>query len=363
MTNSPPRPKTIGIPIADMTMLDSKKNDSGSAREFLATWDHAFRTVGFVCLVNQGLEERYRLLHDELQHFFELPLEENLKFRVAADYGYGGYTPQGQESVSRTYLEDGAVRPPDAVESLATTKGNLDTFPCLENGYHSDEVKNLSLQLKAGLDALTLKVMEIMARCLELPPDYFLGYYQDGRANNDLRVARYLPVTKEQEGKQMRYGEHTDYTGFTFLWRNADNGLQCLNTAQRNSPGSPDDSGHDTRIDWPSDGNKWINIPVLGEHQDALIVNAGDLIQRWTNDYWISNVHRVVGSASDDDTGLRQGKDPISIVFFTGPRDDTRISVLSQSPKVSARGDINDDYKEEITAGEHLWRKVNASNK
>ena len=52
--------------------------------------------------------------------------------------------------------------------------------------------------------------------------------------------------------------------------------------------------------------------------------------------------------------------EPISIVYFTGPKDDTLIKVLD-SPKIT--GEINPKYKQEITAGEHLWNKINASNK
>ena len=44
--------------------------------------------------------------------------------------------------------------------------------------------------------------------------------------SNVLRIARYLPVDPKQPD-QIRYGEHTDYTGFTFLWRSGLNGLQC----------------------------------------------------------------------------------------------------------------------------------------
>lgn len=362
MTTSLSNSGNIGIPIADLTLLNSGGNDSDSARRFLETWDYAFRTFGFVCLVNHGLEEKYRLLHAEVEEFFELPLEEKLKFRVSADYGHGGYTQQGQESVSRTYLKGDEVRPPDAVESLASSKSIMDTFPCIQNGYHTNRLKNLSLELKEGLDDLTIKVMEIMAMCLELPHDYFLDFFKDGRANNDLRIARYLPVANGQEGKQMRYGEHTDYTGFTFLWRDSDNGLQCLNTGGSVSPDCIGDGSHGDRLIPTPAENNWIDIPILGKDKDALIVNAGDLIQRWTNDYWISNVHRVLGSGYCNDAGPGKARGPISIVFFTGPKDDTRIRVLTRSKKVSSKGAINDDYKEEITAGEHLWRKVNASN-
>jgi len=317
-------------------------NNMGSttARDFLETWDHAFRNFGFITLINHGLEEKYQQLQPVLEAFFELPEEEKLKFRVAQDYGHGGFIPQGQESVSRTHLDKEQVRPPDAVESLATSNSDLSTFPNKSNGYPTNELLISSKALQDGLDDLAIKVMQIMARCLGLPPDHFLYFYQNGRANNDLRIAHYLPVAQSQAETQMRYGEHTDYTGFTFLWRSADNGLQCQH---------PDTSVND-----------WIDIPILAEHKDALIVNAGDLIQRWTNDYWISNVHRVLGYESDANEEDKKG--PMSIVYFTGPQEETKIRVLTDSEKVLQQGPVKAHYVEEITAGEHLWRKINASN-
>lgn len=349
-----PKPEKITIPVADLALFNANDRDPESTRQFLDTWDYAFRSFGFVFLVNHGLENNYNLLHAQAQEFFQLPLDEKLKFRVATDYGHGGFIPQGQENVSRTFLEDEEVRPADAVESLATTRSKLDSFPCKENGYATDELMKLSVELKAGLDQLTIKIMQIMARCLELPEDHFLDFYKDSRAENNLRIAHYLPVGKDQEGKQARYGEHTDYTGFTFLWRNQDNGLQCLNTGRNTSRGSVEDD--------PGE-KQWIDIPILEKHPDALIVNAGDLIQRWTNDYWISNIHRVLGSGSHGETNQKNAEEPLSIVFFTGPKTDTKISVLSQSEKVSSTGPVNKNYQEEVTAEEHLWRKINASNK
>lgn len=340
----------VSIPVADLTLFRSGR-PADSAR-FLETWDYAFRTFGFVFLANHGLEDLYQALHNESKRFFELPLEEKLKFRIAQSYGHGGYIPQGQENVSRTFLQsEDHPRPPDAVESLASSKSKLSTFPNKQNGYPDNELSDKAHELVSALNLLTIEVMAIMATCLELPPTFFSSFYGAGRANNDLRIARYLRTHgrhKAHRGTQLRYGEHTDYTGFTFLWRSADNGLQCLDTRARN-----------VKSDEPLQ-DRWLDIPVLKKHQNALIVNAGDLIQRWTNNYWISNIHRVLAQPGSGDDEVEAK--PISAVYFTGPHRETPIKVLSQSPKVASMGPTDKAYAEAITAGEHLWEKVNASN-
>jgi isopenicillin N synthase-like dioxygenase len=54
------------------------------------------------------------------------------------------------------------------------------------------------------------------------------------------------------------------------------------------------------------------------------VVNAGDLIQRWSNDVWRSNIHRVQNPSRDATSGTRR----LSIVLFTGPNDDALIEAL-----------------------------------
>ena len=87
-------------------------------------------------LVNHGLEKKYRALNNELELFFQLPIQEKMTFRIADEYGYGGYTPRGRESVSKTFLDPSKLsRPPDAVESLVLSDQNTKSLPSLKNGY------------------------------------------------------------------------------------------------------------------------------------------------------------------------------------------------------------------------------------
>ena len=100
-----------------------------------------------------------------------------------------------------------------------------------------------------------------------------------------LRLARYQP--DGQPGSQILYAEHTDYNGFTFLWRSRTNGLEAkLN-------------------------GSWTPIPLLADNPHALLVNLGDLMQVWTGGVWKSPRHQVLRSSQ------KQGE-LLSIVWFTG---------------------------------------------
>ena len=100
-----------------------------------------------------------------------------------------------------------------------------------------------------------------------------------------LRLARYQP--DGQPGSQILYAEHTDYNGFTFLWRSRTNGLEAkLN-------------------------GSWTPIPLLPDNPHALLVNLGDLMEVWTGGVWKSPRHQVLRSSQ------KQGE-LFSIVWFSG---------------------------------------------
>ena len=61
---------------------------------------------------------------------------------------------------------------------------------------------------------------------------------------------------------------------------------------------------------------------------EHFVVNIGDLMRRWTNDRWLSNLHRVVNPPAEAASGPR-----LSIAFFNHPNHDTLIECLpSQGP-------------------------------
>jgi isopenicillin N synthase-like dioxygenase len=101
---------------------------------------------------------------------------------------------------------------------------------------------------------------------------------------------------------QLRAGAHTDYGGFTILsGEDVPGGLQVR-----------------TR-----DG-RWVDVATT---PTRFVVNIGDLLMRWTNDRWLSNMHRVVNPPD----GV--GRPRLSIAFFSHPNYDVTIECLaSQGP-------------------------------
>lgn len=83
-------------------------------------------------------------------------------------------------------------------------------------------------------------------------------------------------------------GAHTDFGAITILLQDMIGGLQVLDHATR----------------------EWVDVePARG----ILVVNLGNLMMRWTNDTYVSNLHRVIN---------KSGKERYSVPFFLSGKPD-----------------------------------------
>ncbi|CAE7457142.1 GA2OX2, partial [Symbiodinium pilosum] len=238
---------------------------------------------------------------------------------------------QGAESVSKTETTDPGsevagskkARPSDRVESMIYFGHGSDVIPKAVPEY-----AEVMERYRKEVFRLLLASMALTAASLDLPLGHFEPFFTEKNLSaneNTVRLA-YYPAYKEGEEPlpgQLRYGEHTDYTGFTFLWQ--DHNASGPQTAATNI--DPPPGGLQVRM---PDGS-WVDCPPKPK---AFTINAGDLIQAWTNDVFLSNSHRVVNPPP----GARDRHDRISIVFFTGPANDTIVEPLP-SPQRLAAGD------------------------
>jgi isopenicillin N synthase-like dioxygenase len=164
----------------------------------------------------------------------------------------------------------------------------------------------------------------------------------------------------------VRYGAHTDYQGFTILKPDRHDWHQEI------------DQENHLQIKYgglevfQEDEQKWIQVKIP-KHVNALVINAGDLFQRWTNDRWRSALHRVIHlkleSGKPEQEGKKQSEEErravlssynlsrYSIVFFTGPLEEC---VIESIENISGSGEKK-KYPP-IKGGEHLLMKLNRTN-
>ena len=81
-------------------------------------------------------------------------------------------------------------------------------------------------------------------------------------------------------------------------------------------------------------------------------MNIGDLMAQWTNDRWVSTLHRVANPARSVALDSRR----LSLVFFHQPNADALVECL---PGCSGPG--NAARYAPVTSGEHLTTKLRRS--
>jgi isopenicillin N synthase-like dioxygenase len=125
---------------------------------------------------------------------------------------------------------------------------------------------------------------------------------------------------------QVRAGEHTDFGSLTIL---AVNGRAA---------------GLQVRLKDAS----WLDVTA---EPDEFIINIGDMMQRWTNDRWVSNLHRVINPP----TGQRAGTKRMSMGYFLHPNYDAEIACLP-----TCRGPDGSERYPPVRAGDMMRRKLEA---
>jgi isopenicillin N synthase-like dioxygenase len=171
--------------------------------------------------------------------------------------------------------------------------------------------------------AATDRILRAFAIALQLPDDFFTPRHN--QRCNTLWLLHYPPVVQTPKPDQVRAGEHTDYGSITLLFQDQVGGLE-VQTA---------------------DGN-WLLAPCI---PGAIVVNTGDLMQRWTNHVFCSTRHRV-GVPNDD----RVGKSRYSVAFFCHPNDDTEIACLP-----SCQSPAHPPLYPPISAGDYLLSRLQAT--
>src|SRR5437879_280312 len=140
-------------------------------------------------------------------------------------------------------------------------------------------------------------LLRLAALALDVDEAFF--YDKVDRSIGTMRLNYYPTQAGAPRPGQFRASAHTDYGGFTILsGEDVPGGLQVR-----------------TRH------GQWVDVPTS---PTTFVVNIGDLLMRWTNSRWLSNMHRVVNPSAADAPPVPR----LSIAFFNHPNYDTLIECL-----------------------------------
>ncbi|KAJ7914099.1 thymine dioxygenase [Mycena leptocephala] len=260
-------PSTIDdsrIPIIDFSpFLDGTKKQEVADKMLTA-----FKDIGFIYLINHGIpQERIAQMFEMSKTFFAQPMEiKELAPHPTSGTQARGYSAPGQEKVTQHVYDRAAIaalraQAPDAKESFECGR---EGDPVMPNIWLPDGVlpgfKEICLDFFWLCYDIELNILRALALGFGLPEEYFVTYH--AAADNQLRLLHYPSVPLEALEKETiaRVGQHSDFGSITLLLQDDVGGLEV-------------EDPHAAGSFWPA-------RPIPG----ALVVNAGDLMMRWSND-------------------------------------------------------------------------------
>jgi len=292
------------FPVFDLSAFE--KADDAGKQTLGRQVDAICRTTGFLAISNHGVPQAIiDAVWSKARAFFDLPPEEKQTARAPyKGYPYGYLGPE-LEALAKSREIDS---PPDLKESFnggplrqpaSITDPEALAF-CYAPTIWPDRPDGFVEAWKAyyaSLEDLAARIMRLFAVALDLPEPYFERFID--APISALRALNYPEQHVPPKPGQLRAGAHTDYGSLTILLpQEGSKGLEII---------TPD--------------GQWTPVPPI---PGAFIINIGDLMARWTNDRWVSTLHRVV-NPSPQEGGMARRQ---SLAFFHQPNWDAEINVL-----------------------------------
>jgi isopenicillin N synthase-like dioxygenase len=292
------------IPAIDLTPL--RNGSEAGKRQVARQIDDACTDIGFFMVAGHGIPlDLIAATRQRAIDFFALPLEEKMKVQRPPAKISRGYNWVGDRSLSYTLgqaappdIQEAFAFGPDDVASLAPHVDKLSAQMYAPNIWprQPHDFKDVMLSYYDHMRHLASDVLRAMAMALNAREMFFADKFD--RQASVCRIIRYPAVKEPPLPGQLRAGLHTDYGIMTFV--RGDDTPGGLQVKHRNGD--------------------WIDVHIP---PDAFVCNIGDLMMRWSNDRWVSTLHRVAVPPPD-----AVPQDRISLVFFQSPNPDAVIRCL-----------------------------------
>ncbi len=293
--------KTSGVPT--LSLKDLSSTNLTIRRQFINEFFAGLKYYGFIILKDHSisttlLDHSYTLL----ENLFALPEMTKRKYIAKIGGRQRGYTPFGAEHAKNSQVHDlkefwhvGRDLP----------KGHRYGQQYPENIWPQEigEFQKIFSELYVALDSVGELILSALTEPLDVAPDYFNQMTKNG--NNILRLLHYPPLTQGADSRCIRAAAHEDINLMTILVAATTSGLELLDR----------------------DG-QWLPVET---DKNNLIIDAGDMMARLTNDVIPATTHRVV-NPQDGQNGHRY-----SMPFFIHPNPDSVIECLPSCTGAEAK--------------------------
>ena len=298
---------TDRIPVIDLLAALGPSATPAARQAVAREIDRACVDIGFFTIVGHGVPTAViDALRDTAHEFFALPMAEKRRAIHPVPHTPRGYIAMGGEALSYAAEQ---VTPPDLKEFYHCSRGAWPDEPYFSSpegkryfipNHWPERPARLGPAAERYYDvvsALDRELMRLAALALGIDEHFF-----DDKIDKHISAMRlnFYPAQPDAPlTDQLRAGAHTDYGLLTILNGEAvPGGLQIK----------------------ARDGG-WIDVETA---PDQFVINIGDLMMRWSNDRWLSNMHRVVNPPRSAAQAKR-----LSIAFFLHPNYDATIECIA----------------------------------
>ena len=309
------------IPTID---LEAYHRGDEPRRRMVQTLGDGLVEFGFLNVEGHGVDlDLVRRDYALWRRFFELPDATKRKY-VVGQGGARGYTAFGIEHAKGNPHPDlkefwHVGQDPAAAKEVPAGHPAQESHPPNVWPEEIPELEEPTLALYKSLERSAGTMLRALADYFELPHETFAGMMKNG--NSILRVIHYPAVPGGVDPSSVRAAAHEDINLITLLCEATDSGLEILTREG----------------DW---------LPVeTGPGQ--IVVDAGDMLSRATNEVVPATTHRVVNPPSGE------ARERYSMPFFVHPYSACRLDVMDRfvTPERPAK------YPP-ISAGEFLEQRL-----
>ena len=286
--------------VPTLSLNDYSGGDEFARKHFIEELFAGLKHYGFIILNDHPIStELLDKAYTQSTQLFDLSLNRKKTYISETQGNQRGYTPFGKEHAKDSEVHDlkefwhvGRELP---LDHKYKTEYPQNIWP-----EELPDFRETMTQIYSALDQVGEIMLEALTYPLNVPRNYFLKMIQDG--NSILRLLHYPPLEDGVDPRCVRAAAHEDINLITILVAATTSGLELLDR----------------------DG-KW--LPVETE-KNNLIVDAGDMLSRITNDVIPSTTHRVVNP--------RDGKNSprYSMPYFIHPNSDAVLRCIE-----SCKGD------------------------
>jgi isopenicillin N synthase-like dioxygenase len=276
------------------------RGDEGALGRVAAQLRDALENIGFVIVVNHGVSPVLTDgIVDEARRFHALPLDEKLALATGRGEGSGftGYLPSAAYSVKTSEVNDNDQ--PDLNEAFFMDRERAPDDPEVVAGKLFREpnkwpdnlpgFREFLMRYWAAMEGFSQRLLPVFATALDLPPGYFDAAFEGAQCV--LRLSHFPPTAYRDN--QFGLAPHTDANFFTVLPQANVEGLYIR-----------------------PQGRSWIKAPHI---PGSFVINAGDMLKRWTNDRFLSSQHLAINLTD---------RHRYSTPFFYTPHIDHPIACL-----------------------------------